>query len=559
VIDSRQFVIRTLLADEALREADVKRATDHASAIRGDVLDSLVALNLVTPRRLAIARAKISEYPFIDLAHYDVDFRNCRLLSRAVAERLGVFPVFVGGGIATVAMADPLNLQTIDQVRQAVKLEVDPVVADGEQLRALITRAYSMTQGELGESGESGAGEAALTTGEEPIVAAVNQILAGAAEAGASDVHLSPDESDMHLRYRVDGVLHLQQGPPKSTHAGIVQRLKVLARLDLAQTRRPQDGKFRFLHRGEPVDVRLSLVPTIHGENAVLRLLRSVSKIGGLATLGMSQQMTAWYEDAISRPHGMLLVTGPTGSGKTTTLYTALNHLNSPEVNIMTIEDPVEIRLPMIRQIQAAPEIGLTFATALRTILRQDPDIVLVGEIRDEETAKIAVQAAMTGHVVFSTLHTNDAIGAVARLRDLGVPDFAINGALVAVIAQRLVRKLCGCAVPETDQALIAALPRDQRNLPFQSPAGCAACRQQGYKGRLGVFEMFRMTTGVQAAIERKASRPEVELMAREGGMEPLWMDALAKAGRGLVSVQEVLDLRVATDMPQEHALGEAA
>jgi len=547
VLDSRHFVIRTLLADGVLQEADVRRATEHAVAAGGDLFDSLVSLKVVTSRRLAIAKAKICEYPFVDLTHYEIDIRNARLMPRAVAEKLNAFPLFCLEGAATVAMHDPLNLQAIDQVRQLLKTDVDPVLADSEQLKALISRAYSLTRSDSGE--QASRSEEGLTTGDEPIVAAVNQIVTGAVEAGASDIHINPDEHDLHLRYRVDGVLQSQQGPQRSAHANIVQRLKVLAKLDMTQTRRPQDGKFRFMHKGEAVDIRLSLVPTIHGENVVMRLLRGASKIGAVSSLGMPDQMTGWYEEMIAKSHGMILVTGPTGSGKTTTLYTALAHINSPQRNIMTIEDPVEIRLPLVRQIQANAEIGLTFAAALRSVLRQDPDVVLVGEIRDQETAKIAVQAALTGHLVFSTLHTNDAVGAIARLKDFGVPMFAVNSALLCVIAQRLVRRLCPlCAKGETEAKLVGALPREYQSFEFKQAVGCGMCRNTGYKGRLGAFEMLRLTNRVQRLIERDATQSEIEDAAIADGMKSIWQDGLEKASRALTSLAEVTKLRSVVD-----------
>lgn len=549
MLDSRHFVIRTLLADGVIKDAEVRRATEHAVTLGGDILESLVALGIVPSRRLAIARAKVCEYPFVDLNHFDIDIRNTRFVPRATAEKLTAFPLFVIDGVATVAMLDPLNLQAIDQLRQSLKSDVDPVVADAEQLRGLISRAYSLSRPEAADEVGDAVSEKSLTTGDEPIVAAVNQIIAGAVDLGASDIHINPDEHDLHLRYRVDGVLRGQQGPPRSSHAGLVQRLKVLAKLDMTQTRRPQDGKFRFSRGGENVDIRLSLLPTIHGENVVMRLLRSASKIGKLSDLGMTPQMNAWYEDAIERPNGMILVTGPTGSGKTTTLYTALNHINKPEHNIMTIEDPVEIRLPLIRQVQTNADIGLNFAAALRSILRQDPDVVLVGEIRDPETAKIAVQAALTGHLVFSTLHTNDAIGAIARLKDSGVPLFAINNALLMVMAQRLVRKVCtGCAVPESNERLSILRDSVPPGATFKHGTGCSTCGGSGYKGRLPVYEMLRITPRVQKLIERDASRAEIEVAARTDGMRSLWEDGLLKAAKGLTTIDELAKLRAIVD-----------
>jgi type IV pilus assembly protein PilB len=548
MLDSRNFVIRTLIADGQLTDADLRRATEHSIANGGELLDALVQLSIIPSRKLAIAKAKICEYPFVDLSHYEIDFALARHLPKAVAERLGAFPIFIVDGVATVAMLDPLNLQAIDQVRQHLRCDVDPVQGDAEQLRALISRAYSMVRASDAEAGAPEA-EQTLTTGDEPIVQAVNQILAGGAEAGASDVHINPDETALHLRYRVDGVLIPQQGPPRNAHEGMVQRLKVMAKLDLTQTRKPQDGKFRFKHRAEQIDVRLSVIPTIHGENVVMRLLRPAAKLGGIADLGMPFQMCSWFEEAIQKPHGMILVTGPTGSGKTTTLYTALNALNTPDTNIMTIEDPVEIRLPLIRQVQVNSEIGLTFASALRSILRQDPDVVLLGEVRDAETAKIAVQAAMTGHLVLSTLHTNDAVGCINRLKDFELPTFAINSSLLCAIAQRLLRRLCPtCAVTETDFTLTRQAPSQFSTVDFGAPAGCQECRQTGYKGRLGVYEMLRMTHAVQALVESSANTAQITAAARKEGMRSLWEDGVEKASRRLTSLREAVALRAEFD-----------
>jgi type IV pilus assembly protein PilB len=563
VLDSRHFIIKTFQAEGLVKEADIRRAQEHAVKSGGDVLDSLVALGIVTARRLAIAKAKICEYPFVDLAHFDIDIGNTKLMPRGIAERLTAFPLFVLDGVATVAMLDPLNLQAIDQVRQLLKADVDPVLVDAEQLRGMIARAYSLAQSGTATEGMSATSvDESLTTGEEPIVAAVNQIIASAADMGASDIHINPEETELLLRYRVDGALQSLQGPARSAHTSIVQRLKVLAKLDLTQTRKPQDGKFRFMHRGtEAVDIRLSLIPTIHGENVVMRLLRSASNIGPVSALGMPAEMTRWYEEAIERPHGMILVTGPTGSGKTTTLYTALNHLNSPTRNIITIEDPVEIRLPVIRQVQVNSEVGLTFVAALRSVLRQDPDVVLVGEIRDQETAKIAVQAALTGHLVLSTLHTNDAVGALARLKDFGVPMFAVNSALLCVIAQRLVRKVCeSCAGPESDMGLLTAIPAEWRKKKdYRRGSGCGACRNSGHKGRLGVFEMFRLTPAVQRLIERNATDTEIAAAAGADGMKRMWEDGLDKASRGLTSLSEVVRLRAAHEEQSQAPKREAA
>jgi type IV pilus assembly protein PilB len=541
-------VIRVLASDGVVSHADLVRANEHAAANACDVTDSLVELGILGSRRLAIERAKICECPFVDLTHYEIDFANSALAPKTLLDRVHAFPLFVLPDAITVGMVDPLNLAVIDELRRVLKSEIEPVLCDAEQLSGLIARAYGLAATQR-TSVRSGDRDQDLTTGEEPIVVAVNQILMAAADASASDIHLNPDEHDLHLRYRVDGVLLPQQGPAKQAHAAIVQRLKVLAHLDLTQTRKPQDGKFRFMHRDQAVDVRLSVVPTIHGENAVLRLLRSANRIGSLAELLMPPAMTAWYEEAITKPHGMILVTGPTGSGKTTTLYTALAHINAPDTNILTIEDPVEIRLPMVRQIQVNADIGLTFATALRSILRQDPDVVLVGEIRDEETARIAVQSALTGHLVFSTLHTNDAISSITRLRDFGLPGFAINSALLCIIAQRLVRKVCpACSIPDApDHDRLRRLGIDlARAGSLRRGAGCAECRSTGYAGRLGVYEMLRFVPSIRRLIEQNAAESLIAQQARREGMASMIDDGVAKALAGMTSLEEISGLLVA-------------
>jgi type IV pilus assembly protein PilB len=556
--DSSQLILRSLLADGIINEKDVKRAKEHCESASCTMLESLIATDAVTSRAVAISLAKTCEYPFVDLNAYDIDFGHASRFPRAHAERLGLFPIFLVDGVATVVMSDPLNLQAIDLVRQHLRMEVDPVVGDVEQIRALVARAYTLGVG--AESVESAASltERELTTGEEPVVAATHQILVLGIQSGASDIHINPDEHELHLRYRVDGVLVRQQGPARALHAGIIQRLKVMAKLDLTQTRKPQDGKFRINHDGNAVDFRLSLVPTIHGENAVLRVQRPSARVTGIADLQMPREVQNSYSRLVHQPHGIILVTGPTGSGKTTTLYAALAAVNSPDRNIITIEDPVELRLPMVRQIQVNAEIGLNFGTALRSILRQDPDVILVGEIRDEETARIALQAAMTGHLVLSTLHTNDAVGAISRLRDFGVPPFSVNQGLLGTMAQRLVRKICekcSCADTPSPGTLHTLGLRPDDVGGFRRGSGCNACMNTGYRGRVGVFEMMEMTAEVQRSIEQSAPLSVIRDAAMRGGYRPMIADALAKARRGVTTLDEVLKVNVAHAI--EPALGE--
>lgn len=550
MLDTSEFIIQALIEASKITEGEAGKLRSFIREKGLDFDEAVIRSSFVSSLDVAVVKASICEYPFADIPSYDIDIRQSRLMPKSVSERLHAFPLFILGDIATVGMEDPLDLQAIDELRQVLKKQIDPVVCDAQQLRMLITRAYTLDTGvpeaeDMGEIHEQ-------DNSQEPIVAAVNQILFSAAEVNASDIHINPDEKKLLLRYRVDGVLQSQRGPEMTMHEGLIQRLKVMAQLDVTQSRRPQDGKFRFKHHGVPLDVRLSIMPTIHGENAVLRLLSTASSIGQIKDLGMPPDVSDAFGQMVRKPHGIILITGPTGSGKTTTLYTALNEINTAERNIMTIEDPVEIRMPLVRQVQVNTEIGMTFASALRSMLRQDPDVILLGEIRDEDTAKIAVQSALTGHLVFSTLHTNDAIGAIPRLREFGVPSFAINNALLGVMAQRLVRRVCdSCAKPDVpgDDALrelgITPSPDDA----FVRGSGCPRCMSLGYKGRVGVYELLNATAGVRELIDDRATASTIFELARREGMRLMLEDGIQKARMGLTSIAEVRKLHATVDI----------
>jgi len=541
--DQDIFLEQALVESGQITSAQVSEARRYATEHDVDIVDALVQSELLTSRSIAMTKADVCETPFVDLGSYEPSFQNASVVPRSIAERYCLFPMFMVDGVLTLAMDDPLNLEASDQIRQIAKCEVDSVLADREQLRSLIARVYSLSHSHGAGSDDEPVIEIESTDSTQPVVAAVNQILADAVEQRASDVHLNPDEHELHLRYRIDGVLHQKQGPPLSMHSSLVQRLKVMAQLDLTQTRRPQDGKFRFRHGGVQADVRMSTVPTVCGENVVLRLLTSTQAIHDFLELGIPAPMATDLETILGQPHGMLLVTGPTGSGKTTTLYTALSKLNHPSRNIMTVEDPVEIRLPYIRQIQAHSEIGLTFANALRSILRQDPDVVLVGEIRDDETARIALQASLTGHMVLSTVHTNDAVGAVARLRDYGVPPFVINSAVLGVVAQRLVRRICAhCSGPDE----VDELTRHRFGLSLEDAAafrkghGCGRCGQTGYRGRVGIYELLKFDTTIQQLVEQNATSHGLRDAALASGMRLMWEDGMDKARLGQTTLEEI-------------------
>ncbi len=537
------YIIALLLEEGRLSAGAVEPLRKVAIEQRQSLCDVLIEQTLLTPREVALARAQISEVPYADLEHYTIDLENTHKVPKAMAESLQVMPLFITDDVATVGMANPLDLHAVDQLRALLRCEVEPVLCEARELKGLIDRAYTMA-GQDTEAPAKAAGEAFidLTTGKEPIVAAVNQIIAQAIDKSASDIHIGADESTLHLRLRIDGQLMAQQGPQLSAHAGIVQRLKVMANLDLTQSRRPHDGKFRFSHNGRAVDIRLSIIPTVSGENIVMRLLSSATNIRGYSELGLPPQTASALERILDEPHGMMLVTGPTGSGKTTTLYTCLKKLNQPGLNVMTIEDPVEIRMPLIRQVQVNTEIGMTFAGALRSMLRQDPDVVMVGEIRDEETARIAIQSALTGHLVLSSLHTNDAAGAIPRLRDYGCPPFAINAALLGVMAQRLLRRACrDCAQPEhPPESLLKHFGQAANDGTYVKGPGCPRCAGTGYQGRLGCYELLRMTAPVQNAIEENATIQQLRIIAKNNGLRPMWIDGVEKAKVGLTTLAEV-------------------
>jgi type IV pilus assembly protein PilB len=550
LLDGNEFIIQFLLDSGEITEEEVRGARERAREDGVDVLRAISTVGQITTRQVALARAVVSEYPYFDLDTYEVNIRNAELLPKRTAQALRVFPMFVLDGVATVAMHDAMDFQVIDQVRQQLRCDVDPVICDPVALDRLIERAYSLYRAADDAQDADEGGGATSPTSDEPNVVAVNQLLIAAIEAGASDLHINPDERELHIRQRVDGVLQRLDALPSAAHQGIVQRFKVLGRMDLTQSRRPQDGKFRFTAAGHSVDVRLSLIPTIHGENVVCRLLRPTASISKIDDLGMSRDNAERFKELVHRPHGMMLVTGPTGSGKTTTLYTALGELNTPGRNIMTIEDPVEIRLPLLRQVQVNTEIGMTFASALRSMLRQDPDVILVGEIRDEETARIAVSAAMTGHGVLSTLHTNDSVGTVARMRDFGIPTYALNSALLGVLSQRLLRRVCAdCAepyLPSEEEVQAVGVPTGGGT--FRRGIGCTRCLNTGYRGRLGVHELLTLTGPIRELIEREATLVELQEAAIGSGMTSLLADGRAKASMGLTTVQEVLKLRAGID-----------
>jgi type II secretory ATPase GspE/PulE/Tfp pilus assembly ATPase PilB-like protein len=456
-------------------------------------------------------------------------------------------------GSLVVAVAPDALLDALDDIGYAYRCQVAAQQVTADEVHRLIERLTTRAERliELQRvDGADGDGDDGLTTdvrdlaNEPPVVRYVNLLVRDAYDAGASDIHLEAMRSGLSARFRLDGVLSVAPEPPAELQQAVISRIKLLAELDIAERRRPQDGRIRVRLEQRELDLRVSTVPTMFGESLVLRLLDRGGRPVELDELGMPPDVLATAARLASRPHGMLLVTGPTGSGKTTTLYAALQRREAAAEKIITVEDPVEYQLAGITQVPVHRQAGVTFGSALRSILRQDPDVIMIGEMRDAETAEIAVQAAMTGHLVFSTLHTNDAVGAIPRLLDLGVPDYLVAATLEGVLAQRLVRKTCDACRsayhPAAENvALLSGRPLNRASLLHGT--GCAACRGTGFRGRVGLFEMFALTDDLKDAITRRAPRAELRALAAEAGMRPLRADGWAKVEAGLTTVEEVL------------------
>jgi type IV pilus assembly protein PilB len=520
----------------------------------------LCDIGAVTEADLARGMAVQWGLQYVSLVEAKIDNETAKLIPHALAVRHKVIGIEKRGGRLLLATADPLNVIAVDDVRLITGLEVDLVVSTEEEIANALARVYQIADSIIDrvmretvtdyavegvEDGESVEQLRALTE-EAPVVKLVNLIVDEAVKQSASDIHVEPHRGGIWIRYRVDGVLRDVMNPPANLKAALISRIKIMADLDIAERRRPQDGRVHLTADGRNIDLRVSTLPTMFGEKVVLRVLDQSSTQIGLSRLGFPTSVMQQWESAVSKPHGMVLVTGPTGSGKTTTLYSTLSKLNTLDVNIVTVEDPVEYQLPRVNQVQVNIKAGLTFANGLRSILRQDPDIVMVGEIRDRETAEIAVQAALTGHLVLSTLHTNDAAGAITRLTDMGVEPFLISSSLIAVLAQRLARTICSrCKVAYTPPAeALGRLGTDiqlDQNVVFYRGQGCDYCRGTGYRGRTGIFELLTISDPVREMVVQRAAANEIKARALGDGMRTLREDGLEKVISGISTIDEIL------------------
>ena len=551
-------LVADLLAATELVAAD-RLALAKGRAAQGSFAEALVDEGLATSEGIGRARARRYGLPYIDLNETGIALETAEVIPPHVLQRIMAMPYAIVDGTLCVAVADPGNLHAIDELRLASSYPVALAVASRTDLLTEIERRtrFSAAQDATSISidpafetiGEDDL-EAEDGISDAPLVRLVNSIIFQAAEDGASDIHFEPQEDALVVRVRVDGVLHEAHRVPRRLIAGVTTRLKVLAKLDIAERRKPQDGRLSLnaAAAGRTLDIRVATLPTVDGESVVMRLLDKSKKAPTLEALGLSEAMREQIDVIIRRPTGALLVTGPTGSGKSTTLYAALAAINRSEINIITVEDPVEYRLAGINQVQINLRAGLSFATALRSILRSDPDVVMVGEIRDGETAKISIEAALTGHFVLSTLHTNDAPSTLTRLNEMGVEPFLTGSAVSAVLAQRLARKLCThcCELytPTTDELMRARVSPDvvaaTDGMALYRKQGCPRCGRTGYRGRIGIFQLLTMSETVERLAAEKASREEIERAAIGEGMRTLWDDGLAKVASGLTSIEEL-------------------
>jgi type II secretion system protein E len=540
-----------VITDETLADALRRAAQGHQR-----LGEALLAMGAATVEEVLRALAVQQRLAFLTADELPSSPPVLKELSPKYLRQYLACPIAVEGATVTVATAEPTNPELVDDLQQSLGLSVKLCVAPGPAVLEAIERAYGantalqkIVEG-MGSAGADAEQEEDVNhlrdmAFEAPVVRLVNLLIDGALANDASDIHIEPFEDTLRVRYRIDGLLFDQEAPPRRLQAALTSRIKIMAEMNIAERRLPQDGRIRVTGQGgRRVDIRVSTVPTIHGESIVMRLLDRSSVFLPFDRLGFAPATAAAFEALIHRPHGILLVTGPTGSGKTTTLYAALDKINRPDLKILTVEDPVEYQLKGVNQIPVRPKIGLSFAAGLRHIVRQDPNVIMVGEIRDLETAEIAIQASLTGHLVFSTLHTNDAPGAVTRLQDLGCEPYLVSSVLSGVLAQRLVRRTCAaCRVPDhPDPAeLLAIGVAEAPDVELFRGKGCEECRGTGYRGRIGIYELFRITEEARSLIVRRAPAGEIRRHAVDEGMVSLREDAWAKACTGLTTVAEIL------------------
>lgn len=539
-----------------ITEEQLKHAIEVQSKTGEKLGKVLIKSGYVTESQILEALEFQLGIPHVDLHKYYIDPEVAKLIPEAVAKRHTIIPIKKDKDGILVAMADPLNIFAIDDVKIITKQNVKPLIASESSILKAIDRIYGKEQAEKAvqdfkkefqsEASNELPSEILEEVQNAPAVRFVNSIIEQAIKNRASDIHFEPTEKDLRIRFRIDGQLTEAMRTIKSTHAPVVTRVKIMANMNIAERRLPQDGRFEFVSTEKNIDVRVSSLPTVFGEKLVLRLLDKENFVMTKEQLGFDKEDLVLFDKLIKRPYGIVLLTGPTGSGKTTTLYAMLKELNKPNVNIITVEDPVEYSIEGINQVQVNEKAGLTFATALRSILRQDPDVIMIGEIRDTETAEIAIRSAITGHLVLSTLHTNDAAGAMTRLIDMGIEPYLVSSAVVGVIAQRLARKICdNCKISykasESEKKILGV--EEKKDFTLYRGRGCPVCNKTGYRGRIPIYEILTVTSNIRELINAKASSDVIKEQAVKNGMKTLRESAKKFVLEGKTTIDEMLRL----------------
>lgn len=550
------LIRRGIISTEQFAEAD-RIAKDE----RTKVEETLVRLGYATGDEVMRAVAEATKYPYVNLNEVSIPESVIELVPESVARENKILPMTEEDGVLTVIVSDPDDYNTMDKLRFILNRKVEIALAPRENILEAINKYYGQIEGESADSmlqeftdtaidfteteDESRTGAEVIDENSAPIVRLVQLMIQEAVQFRASDIHVEPFEDRVRIRYRIDGVLTERDSPPRRLLSAIISRIKILSKLDIAERRRPQDGRIKVTVGEKELDLRVSVIPTNHGQSVVMRLLDKDNIKVGVRQLGLSEATYKQFMNLIRRPNGIILVTGPTGSGKTTTLYAALNALNRPDRKIITAEDPVEYYLPGVNQVEVRHSIGLDFARIIRSMLRQAPNIILVGEMRDKETASMGIQASLTGHLVFSTLHTNDAPSAVTRMIDMGVPGYLVSSSVIAIMAQRLVRVVCSkCKQPYTppESALFDAgiTPEMAAGATFMRGKGCGHCNKKGFRGRLGIYELMMVTSKIREQIFENRSSQDIRKVAVSQGMTTLYVDGIEKVMRGVTTLEEV-------------------
>lgn len=556
----KKFLGELLIEAGAITKEQRDKALQEQKRLGKRLGEALISLGFITEEKMAEILGKQLEIPFIKLKDISMNPDVVKIVNENLARKLKIFPISVNNDVLTIAMSDPLDIFAIDEIKRVTKLTANPVVVTETDLINAYDKYYrgagamedvikDISVDTAYHPDDDRTASIELMGDETPVVKLVNLLITQAVKDRASDIHVEQDAETLRVRYRIDGILHEVMTPPKHLHLGIVSRIKILSGMDIAEKRIPQDGRFPVNVEGKQLDIRTSTLPTLYGEKVVMRLLEKTAGLPPLTGLGLSEDALNTFIGLIKRPYGFILSTGPTGSGKTTTVYSALKHISNIEKNIITVEDPIEYNLKLINQVQVNPKAGLTFASGLRSILRQDPDIIMVGEIRDVETAAIATHAALTGHLVLSTLHTNEAIGAVARLIDMGIEPFLITSSLMGVLAQRLLRKVCPhCKEKYKDSSPILKEVGIKGEVELVRGKGCNECRSTGYLGREGLFELLLITDGIKKLIVKKATISEFKEQAVKDGFRSMREEGILKAVKGITTIEEVMRVTQETD-----------